>query len=244
MFLNSALRQMQKRILVALDFDHTIVDDNTDIVARELVPSAKIPPDVNNLYKSDGWTSYMGKIFELLHENGVTREKIHSAICNIPVTPGVDALLKFLHSKQCEAIIISDSNSVFISDWLRSSLLDITVQSVFTNPAHYDDNDCLRIQMYHVQNWCQLSTKNLCKGHILEGYIDKRRQEGTRFDHICYIGDGKNDLCPILRLSENDLAFPREDYALEKIIRKHPVKAAIHPWNTGETIIDVISKYV
>ena len=49
----------------------------------------------------------------------------------------------------------------------------------------------------------------MCKGNILEEYINERRAQGVVYDFVAYSGDGKNDLCPTLRLSENDLAFPR-----------------------------------
>jgi hypothetical protein len=47
-----------------------------------------------------------------------------------------------------------------------------------------DENGCLKIDYYHTQDWCDLSTVNLCKGHILQGYIQKRKQEGNQFDFI------------------------------------------------------------
>ncbi|KAK7791096.1 hypothetical protein R5R35_000515 [Gryllus longicercus] len=241
-FCSRILRQMQKRLLVAFDFDHTIVDDNTDIVVREMLPKEKISSEISDLYSSDGWTVYMGKIFELLHQNGITREEIQTTIRDIPITPGFDNLLKFLLDKDCETIVISDSNSEFIKEWLKGASLEHTIRSVFTNPAKYDSEGCLHIDMYHVQDWCQLSTKNLCKGYILENYVNNRKEEGIDFARTVYIGDGKNDLCPCLKLSANDFAFPRKGYALMKYIYEHPVKAAIHPWNTGEDIIGVISK--
>ena len=49
----------------------------------------------------------------------------------------------------------------------------------------------------------------MCKGDIIEEYIKERREQGVVYDFIAYSGDGENDLCPTLRLSENDLAFPR-----------------------------------
>ncbi|XP_049798131.1 pyridoxal phosphate phosphatase PHOSPHO2-like [Schistocerca nitens] len=149
--LRKSIFQMSKPILVAFDFDHTIADQNTDIVVRDLLPREKITDDVTKLYRSDGWTAYMQKIFFLLHENGITPETIEEAVKKIPVTAGVDKLLKFLHQTNNEVIIISDSNSVFIRKWLEATCLNYTVQKVFTNPAHYDDNGCLRIQMYHTQ---------------------------------------------------------------------------------------------
>lgn len=236
---------MTKPMLVAFDFDHTIADDNSDIVVRKLLPSAKIN-DIKHLYRSDGWTAYMQKIFNLLHTNGYTREEITSAVNKIPFTPGLDSVLHYLKENNCDAIIISDSNSVFIQDWLHSNGFAHAVHSVFTNPASYNSEGGLDIDMYHVQDWCKLSTVNLCKGHILENFISEKVASGVSYSKVAYVGDGKNDYCPILRLSSNDLAFPREGYALIDILTKNelltdnPVKASVHPWKSGIDILDVI----
>ena len=142
---------------------------------------------------------------------------------------------------------MSDSNSVFIHEWLSSMKLQDTVNRVFTNPAQYDNLGSLHLEMYHQQDWCKLSSKNLCKGHILESYIADRLAEGVSFCKVAYVGDGKNDLCPSLRLSENDLVFAREGFALVKIIREmqeekdERLKAKIHVWNSGDEILNVIS---
>lgn len=142
---------MLKPLLVAFDFDHTIVDKNTDIVVKDLLPKGKIPDEVKKLYRSDGWTAYMQKIFELLHQNGISYEKINDAVKNIPATKGLGDLLKALYKADCDIIIISDSNSVFINEWLEANQLKNTINKVFTNPAHYDREGLLNIQMYHLQ---------------------------------------------------------------------------------------------
>ena len=41
---------------------------------------------------------------------------------------------------------------------------------------------------------------------------------GKSFTHICYVGDGKNDFCPSLRLAEEDVTCVREGYSLQKYI--------------------------
>ncbi|XP_015592304.1 pyridoxal phosphate phosphatase PHOSPHO2 [Cephus cinctus] len=243
------LSKMSRPLLVAFDFDHTIVDDNTDIVVRKLLPEEKLPDSVRGLYRSDGWTAYMRKIFELLHANGISLSQIDTAIQNILPVAGIETLLHKLHDSNCEIIIISDSNSLLISTWLKHKKLDNLIAQVFTNPAWANENGMMCIDMYHVQDWCKLSTKNLCKGHILEEYIKKRFEDGVQFEKIMYVGDGRNDLCPILRLSENDIAFPRKEYALIKILndpqseKGQSVKAQVYPWNNATDILhEIIQK--
>ncbi|XP_044577465.1 pyridoxal phosphate phosphatase PHOSPHO2-like isoform X2 [Cotesia glomerata] len=235
---------MAKPILMSFDFDHTIIDKNSDIVIRDLLPK-ECTETVKKLYKScDSWTIFMRNIFELLHSNKITQKEINDVINCIPSVQGFEELLKNLHSNNCEVIIVSDSNSVFIENWLSYKQLNYTVNEIFTNPAWFDDKDLLNIEPYHEQNWCTLSEKNLCKGFILEEYIKKRKEHGVTFERIAYAGDGKNDLCPMLRLSDKDFAFPRQDYPIIKLLNepdtKNKVKAKVIPWKTGSDIWNVL----
>lgn len=224
-------------MLVAIDFDHTICDDNTDVVVQKLLTDETISNDVQNLWKSSGWLAYMGKIFELLHENSVNAGQIEDAIVSIPAVVGMKELLISLHANGHEIIIISDSNSVFIDYWLRSRQLERVVSQVFTNPARFDNDGRLRVEAYHTQHACQMSAVNLCKGQILMDYIQDKHKRGENYQRIVYIGDGRNDLCPILRLSEADLACPRKDYPLVDRLNKLPTsistKAKIVLWENG-----------
>lgn len=71
-------------------------------------------------------------------------------------------------------------------------------------------------------------------------YINERRGQGKRYERIVYVGDGKNDLCPILRLSQIDLACPRKRYVLIETLNKLPrdasTKAKIIPWDDGRDL--------
>lgn len=224
-------------VLVAIDFDHTICDDNTDLVVQKLLADKAISKDVRNLRKSNGWLAYMSKIFQLLHENSVNANQIEDVIVGIPAVAGMGELLTSLHANGHEIIIISDSNSVFIESWLKSRQLERVVSQILTNPARYDDDGRLRVDAYHIQHSCRISTVNLCKGQILIDYIRKKQAQGKSYERIVYIGDGRNDLCPILRLSETDLACPRKDYPLVDQLNELPTsmsaKAKIVLWEDG-----------
>jgi pyridoxal phosphate phosphatase PHOSPHO2 len=233
---------MMRRLLMAFDFDHTIINDNSDIVVRNMLGQTPVPENVKQLHRTDGWTTYMQQIFRLVQGKGVSQEQIRAAVQSIPYTPGMDSLLNSLHKRgNCEVIIISDSNSVFISDWLEGASASHIVHRTFTNPAWYDEEGQLQIKMYHEQDWCKISTKNLCKGHILQSYLAERAQEGIKFDHIGYVGDGTHDLCPCLKLSSSDLAFVRQGYSLAKVIHKEKLNARLHMWETGNDILNAIN---
>jgi len=228
---------MDHSVLVAIDFDHTICDNNTDIVVQKLLLEEKKKRDVQNLKKASGWIVYMNKIFELLCESSVNAGQIEDIIVGIPEVAGMQELLVSLHANGHDIIIISDSNSVFIDSWLRSRQLERVISRVFTNPARYDNDGRLRMDAYHTQHTCRMSTVNLCKGQILMDYIQEKCEQGKKYEKIVYIGDGRNDLCPILRLSETDLACPRKGYPLIERLNESSssmsTKAKIVPWEDG-----------
>uniref|UniRef100_A0A6V7L6Q7 Uncharacterized protein n=1 Tax=Bracon brevicornis TaxID=1563983 RepID=A0A6V7L6Q7_9HYME len=229
----------QKPLLFAFDFDHTIANENTDHVAYEMLPGG-VPEEVKKLYHSgEGWTVFMRKIFQLLHAADISKETLLDTVNAIPAVPGYEKLLKNLHANNCEVIIISDSNSVFIENWLTHNKLKHTVTKIFTNPAWFDDTGLLNVNEYQNQDFCDLSERNLCKGYVLETYVKERKAAGVEFSKIAYAGDGKNDFCPMLRLSKDDLAFPRKDYSIMKYLndsKKHSMNAQTFPWIDGNGI--------
>lgn len=88
----------------------------------------------------------------------------------------------------------------------------------------------------------------------MEDFIaEKRTKMGQGYKAVFYIGDGRNDICPMLRLGENDYACPRLGFLCEKEIenvarkRSVEVRSTIFRWNDGydlatfmlQTAIDV-----
>jgi len=205
--------------LLVFDFDHTITDLNTDVEVQKLAPGGEIPAssEMRGLYSDKGWTEFMGAVFSLLHENGVSKEDILSLMAGLELTPNMESLLqRSVEQLAATIIIISDSNTEFIRHILEARRLAHLVDRVFTNPASWTEDGRLTIGPYHHQESCTLSTKNLCKGQIMEDYLQSC---GKSFTHICYVGDGKNDFCPSLRLAEEDVTCVREGYSLQKYIQ-------------------------
>ncbi|XP_064113282.1 probable phosphatase phospho2 isoform X1 [Macrobrachium nipponense] len=233
------------KVLLAFDFDHTLIDNNSDTYIYKLAPGHKIPADLKNLYRKDGWTHYMGEVFKYLHSNGMRKEDILNCLKEIKLTDGMRELLIGVPKDLTEFIIISDSNVVFIDHILQNLGIRELFCNIFTNPAEFDENGCLHLQMYHHQDWCSLSTKNLCKGSILANYVKSREEEANvHFSTIAYVGDGVNDFCPSLRLKYCDIVFPRCGYDLLNVIPKMEVEkglkldADVCPWDTGKDILE------
>ncbi|XP_033762544.1 pyridoxal phosphate phosphatase PHOSPHO2-like [Pecten maximus] len=246
------INKMTGRLLLAFDFDHTMVDENSDLWVKRLAPGGELPQEIEDKYSDDGWTHYMGTIFQYLHSTGVKQSDIQQCLTEIPLTSGFKQLLDHAHKQGHECIVISDSNSTFIQYILEHYNLENIVSKVYTNPAEFDTEGCLQIDFYHHQDWCDLSTENLCKGHILTEHIRQQASLGHTYSHVVYVGDGSNDLCPSLTLSDNDYVCPRVNLRLWKKVnailageekyKKYSLKAKVLEWESGTEILKLIKE--
>ncbi|XP_034663913.1 pyridoxal phosphate phosphatase PHOSPHO2 [Drosophila subobscura] len=239
------LGKQQRRRLAAFDFDHTIVAQNTDTVVRDLLPPEVVSSrTLNELVENDCWTEYMSEVFRLLHVQQVTEARIRDTIRVIPEVPGFVRLIKHLHKKlNFDMIIISDSNSVFIEEWVKAYNMADCFVAIFTNPAEFDSNGQLQVRPHHQQSECKLSASNLCKGRVLEHFvIEQDLRRSIRYDHVFYVGDGNNDICPVLRQRACDFACARQGFAMEKhLIRnrnKLKLRAQLLVWKSGFDLME------
>uniref|UniRef100_A0A1A9WVM0 Pyridoxal phosphate phosphatase phospho2 n=1 Tax=Glossina brevipalpis TaxID=37001 RepID=A0A1A9WVM0_9MUSC len=236
------------RYLAAFDFDYTVVAQNTDTIIRDLLPDKEITKELHSIIETKGWTDYMAEVFRLLHAHGVKPHDIIEGIKKIPEVPGFIRLLKRLKQKHnFDLIIISDSNTIFINEWLKFHGLEDKIKRVFTNPAHFNEAGQLIIKPYHHQTECRMSAVNLCKGKVLEHFlIEQNLRENVRYNRVMYVGDGNNDICPVIRLRLQDIACARQGYSMEKNLAKNrtkiKVRAELLLWRTGFDLLDQLEK--
>ncbi|XP_020645116.3 pyridoxal phosphate phosphatase PHOSPHO2 [Pogona vitticeps] len=231
------------KFLLVFDFDHTIVDENSDTWIVKCAPAAKLPDEIKNSYKKGHWTEYMGRVFRYLGDNGVREEEMKRTMTTIPFTAGMKELLDFIrkHKDFFDCIIISDSNAIFI-DWiLKAASISELFDEVFTNPASFDGCGYLTVQNCHVHD-CVKCPVNLCKKKVLEEFLDHHVTPRVKYSQIIYIGDGGNDLCPVMCLKKDDVVMPRQGYTLENMILSEnvPVQASVVLWSSGIDILEYL----
>lgn len=147
---------------------------------------------------------------------------------------------------KCAAVFFQ----VFIDHILNKTGYRQVFSTVYTNPAEFQDDGCLTLQPFHHQDWCQLSSVNMCKGHILEDHISaagaKAGSHSSPYDLVVFVGDGSNDLCPSLRLRENDLVFARRGFKLANKLTdaENGTKptARVVLWDSGLDIMNKIKE--
>eukprot|EP01063_Lacrimia_lanifica_P000362 TRINITY_DN1017_c0_g3_i1.p1 TRINITY_DN1017_c0_g3~~TRINITY_DN1017_c0_g3_i1.p1 ORF type:complete len:293 (+),score=70.06 TRINITY_DN1017_c0_g3_i1:372-1250(+) len=236
-----AARRTQKT-LVVFDFDHTVVDQNTDCEVQDLVPKQAF----EGVSRKHGWTQYMADVLGVLHERGVTRAQIERRMEIMALTDGFDALLEALKARQAahgdvEVVIASDSNTVFIDTILAKYGLTDLVSRVYTNPASWAPNGRLLLQPFTRNHGCATcSSPNMCKGQILKSHIE--RNAAVEYTAIHYVGDGRNDFCPLVQLRPSDRGHVRHGYALAAFLegsemQRRKIQAPVAVWKRGDAIL-------
>ena len=204
-----------KRNLFAFDFDHTLIDDNTDTFILEITDDVTPRTDFESWRNSEkGWIECMKLVFKRIHTLGVTPDQIESHMSKIKIPEERLRILHFL-SKQpdTELIIISDSNTVFIDSILKQHGIDKYFTHVYTNHAIFNTNGLLELEPYHVNSTCPLSPSNMCKDAILKEHISKSNVNRSDL-RVVYFGDGSGDLCAATGLSAQDFVAARKGYSL------------------------------
>ncbi|XP_022754911.1 thiamine phosphate phosphatase-like protein [Durio zibethinus] len=228
-------------IVVIFDFDRTIIDGDSD---SWVVTEMGLSDLFHRLRSTLPWNSLMDRMMEELHFLGRTAEEIAECLKRTPLHPRIAAAIKSAYALGCDLRILSDANRFFIEKILEHHGLLGCFSKIYTNPSFVDEEARLRIFPYRDSalspHGCILCPSNLCKGLVLD-LIYGSAPEGERRTFI-YLGDGRGDYCPTLKLQDSDYVMPRKDYPLWDRISSDPalVKAEVHEWSTGEELEKIL----
>ncbi|PON35742.1 Pyridoxal phosphate phosphatase-related [Parasponia andersonii] len=200
---------MAGKTVIVFDFGKTIIEyDSNNWVVDELGATVLF----NKLRLTMLWNSITDWIMKELHEQGKTIQHIVEAAYDI----GGDLR------------IVSDANLFFVGTILNHLVLRDYFSEINTNPSFVNEQGRLRI----------LPSPDFSKSSPTMGVIIERIQasvaaEGNKT--IIYLGDGADDYCPSLKLSEGDFVMPRKNFPVWDWISKNPllIKAKIHEWTDG-----------
>jgi len=102
---------MVKRVLVAFDFDHTLIDETVDTYVLKTLPNgADLPPHIKEMYSIHLWNDYQREVFRYLHTCHVTKEQLLSCIDEMPMVKGMRELLEFLMTYRMKAAKVDAQN--------------------------------------------------------------------------------------------------------------------------------------
>lgn len=233
------------RALFVFDFDHTLVDDNTDTWVMKLRPDLGLEKRLRDLRRQFScWTDLMDHIFAELHEAGCGREEVLEHMGRLTVYD--QALLAFRAVGECvwaDTIIVSDSNSVFIDCILQQCGVEGIPKEILTNPAYFDSSERLHVRWFHTHCCPTCTTSpNMCKGTILSDFLSQQHEP---YGCVVYVGDGRGDYCPCLKMTDRDTIVCRTGYSLATMIAKAPtaVTASVNTVNFTQSLGDFLVGY-
>ncbi|KAM0752877.1 hypothetical protein T439DRAFT_323486 [Meredithblackwellia eburnea MCA 4105] len=250
-----------KNILLVFDFDWTFVDEDTDTwTCRLLADEFKEMMRQLHLEETTGledgiqWTDLIAHMMRKLHQAGFTKEQIIANLETIPFNPAMKRATQSLKARPTPSttfFCLSNANVEFIRIVLSHHGLSELFDQILSNPASWNEEGCLEIKRYveasaPVQHTCDTKPRkcspNMCKGLELETFLS---QKGgfERFDQVIYLGDGANDLCPILRLRPCDLALVRSGRALAKLYPASQVKCQVEEWAEADDVEKIFARY-
>ncbi|KAI3421687.1 uncharacterized protein J3R85_011876 [Psidium guajava] len=228
-------------VVVVFDFDRTLIDGDSD---SWVVTEMGLTHLFRELRSTMPWTSLMNRMMVELHSQGKAVEDIEDCLKRMPLHPRVIESIRAVHRHGCDLRIISDANRFFIETILKHHGLLGCFSEIVTNPTFVDAEGRLNIVPFHDSasspHGCNLCPPNMCKGLVLkriqaaDSEFKKRR--------LIYLGDGKGDYCPCLRLGTRDFVVPRKSFPLWNLISSDQtlIKAVIHGWSNGEELAGVL----
>ncbi|KAK9128803.1 hypothetical protein Syun_017603 [Stephania yunnanensis] len=225
-------------VMIVFDFDKTILDCDSDNWVADGLGFTK---SFEELTSTMPWNLAMDIVLGKMHSQGITIEDIADCLRKAPLIPHIASTIKTAHSLGCELRIVSDANTFFIETILKHHGLLDCFSEINTNPSIIDNQGRLRIFPCHdltspncISN-LDSCPPNMCKGRIIER-IKANAEEGKK--KIIYLGDGKGDYCPMLRLKKEYFVMPRKDYPVWELISCNPskIKAKICEWSVGEEL--------
>jgi len=254
-----------KRHLVVFDFDHTVVEVNSD-------PETVVGVDPENrdehlalLHEAGAcgaWTDGMDAALRRVAEHGKTEGDVRGVLRGIPLTEPGDAMRAALERLAAhpgtDLRIVSDANTVFIDEILRAHGLRGAFSAVVSNPAAWvphgaEGHTRLSVTPYHdpgpslsptpdargvrPAHACPRCPRNLCKGDVVAPWLAERA-----WASITYVGDGTNDVCPSLLLPSGGRVLAREGFPLAAAFRtvEPPLRAALHVWHDATRLADLL----
>ena len=208
----------QKSVLFAFDFDHSLIDENSDVSLMTIVPHLNLASRMDELrQKFPYWINLMNYVMKIQFQHGCGQEDVLQKLNELKLLESMRKTLeKIRQYPSVDVVVISDANMVSIKTILEQHKLIDVVKTIHTNPATFDANGQLTVAPYHSHSCLRCHhNPNMCKGTIIEQIVSQ-----SQYSRVVYVGDGRNDVCAVMHLSKEDCVVAREGYSLAKHLKR------------------------
>lgn len=200
-----------------LDFDQTLIDENSDTVALAALDAASASTSATDamqaVYRAGGgWTAAMDAGLAAgaaaVGDADAARRTVLDAVNGIHMSPRVAGALTAASAAGHRVAVVSDANAVFIRERLKAAAVSVT--TTITNGAAWRPDGSLAVTPAvpaHEPHGCPACPANLCKGRVVE------KELVSSLPHrLIVAGDGANDACAAARTGPHDVVLVRSVY--------------------------------
>ncbi|XP_051225748.1 inorganic pyrophosphatase 2-like [Lolium perenne] len=235
-------------VVVVFDFDKTIIDVDSDNWVVDGLGATEL---FDHLLPTMPWNTLIDTVMGELHARGKTLHDVAEVLKAAPIDPHVVSAIKAAYGLGCDLRVLSDANRFFIETILDHHGLRGYFSEINTNPSRVDADGRLRIAPHHDfhsgPHGCGLGTcpPNMCKGQVFDSIRASVEADGGKKRFI-YLGDGRGDYCPSLRLEREDFMMPRKGFPVWDLICENPglLQAEVHPWSDGKDLEETLLRLV
>lgn len=248
----------KQKWLFIFDMDHTILQENTDVEIRDLLPNDEKEKIEKEEYVH--WIHTMQTFFDSMKLHGIKVDDIEKRVKKLTLTLGFQELFHFLASIrndkeskiEVDVIIISGANTLFV-EWSidHHNLKDVVDEYHSINAKIVDDKIVLTPLNIHDCKKCDVS---ICKKKAVEDISQSRSLKGIVYHKLIFVGDGSNDFCACLALNsfENSIVYCRKNYALYRklfVAKNHEINrealnSEVVVWESGYDIVDHLKSII
>ncbi|KAK1869380.1 hypothetical protein I4F81_011857 [Pyropia yezoensis] len=238
--------------LVLFDFDRTLfyAANSDEWVFEELAPD--LLPLLHQRVRATGaagWTAAINWALGALPPRGIPAGALLGALRRAPWPADATVLLRRLAATPGVQVgIVSDANAAYIDTILDAAGLggggrgELLGAGVATNGAAVSPAGGLTVVPYTAgrqPHGCGRCPPNICKGEVVTELL----QERPNVRQVVYVGDGSNDVCPVLRLGPADIALARQGMAMERELADlaacgdPALRARVTSWSTPADLL-------
>lgn len=225
------------KILVAFDFDHTLIKHQSYAVLEQIIPNYE---SVIKSIKSQvpNWFEYNVALMKEFKERGFKTKHIKEHIETLELNENFKLLLDHLKANQSrfKVVIMSGTINMIIKWVLTYQGYSEMIQEIYSNKCVCDEEDFLEYLNNNAVK-CEECKYSLCKAKIMKTLLDE-----NKFKKVLYVGDGINDYCPAVHMRESDVLYARKDFGLHKKLYENKyvdnLKCTVVSWDCGKNIYD------